>query len=430
MSVLVESLDQDGRGIARDNGKAIFIEGALPGERVDYLAIRKKPNYDIARVSAIFRTSALRVRPACPYFGTCGGCNMQHLDFQAQVAAKQRILEETLARIGKVTPALMLPPIYGPAWGYRHRARLSVRHVTKKGGVLAGFHEKHSSYIADMDSCAVLPPQVSSLLPALKRTLTALSIADRLPQVEVAVGEAVTVLVLRVLAPLSTDDERLLRDFAEQHAVQLWLQAGGPQSAQPFWPQGAPPLDYALPDFGVRIGFSPTEFTQVNPAVNRVLVRRVVQRLAPQPGERVLDLFCGLGNFTLPIASRGANVLGIEGSPPLIERAKLNAARNSLNAQFVCADLYGESVGDTLRGYGGFDKVLIDPPRDGALEVAKSLSPEWAPRTLVYVSCNAGTLARDAAILVHTKGYRLEEAGVVNMFPHTGHVESVAVFRR
>jgi 23S rRNA (uracil1939-C5)-methyltransferase len=426
----IESLDHDGQGVAHREGKVIFVEGALPGEDVEASSWRRKSAFEFATVTQVLRESSQRVRPACPHFGTCGGCSMQHLDARAQVAAKQRVLEDNLARIGNVRPEAVLAPIHGPAWGYRSRARLSVRHVVRKGGVLVGFHEKRSSYVADMRECHVLPPRISALLVPLRELVQGLSIRERLPQVEVACGEDVDVLVLRILEPLTAQDEALLRAFAERHAVSLWLQPGGPATAQPFHSTDGAGLDYTLPEFGLRMPFAPTEFTQVNQGINRMLVRRALGLLDPRPGERVADMFCGLGNFTLPIASRGAQVLGIEGSEALVARAGANAAHNGLDglARFAVRNLF-ELTPEDMAALGPFDRMLIDPPRDGALALVKALDGA-PPGRIVYVSCNPATLARDAAVLVHVLGYRLEAAGVANMFPHTSHVESVALFTR
>jgi 23S rRNA (uracil1939-C5)-methyltransferase len=346
------------------------------------------------------------------------------------VAAKQRWLEDSLARIGKVTPGAMLAPIYGAEWGYRHRARFTVRRVAKKGGVLVGFHERRSSYVADMTECPIVPEHVSSLIPALRKLIEALSVRERLPQVELAAGDEVTVLVFRTLAPLAPEDEGRLREFAEAHSIWIWLQPGGAETARPFHPSQGGRLDYSLPEFGVRIAFGPTDFTQVNPAVNRILVSRAVRLLDPQPGERVGDLFCGLGNFALPIARGGAAVTAIEGSERLLEGARRNAAENGLaeRIRFECADLFRMDA-ERFAAYGPLDKLLIDPPREGAIEVARALPQAW-PHTIVYISCDPGTLARDAGVLVHTKGFHLVAAGAVNMFPHTAHVESIALFTR
>jgi len=430
MSVVIESLDREGRGIARVEGKAIFIDGALPGETVSYASYRRKQSFEQATVTEIHETSAERELPRCAHFGVCGGCSMQHLEARAQVAAKQRVLEDSLWHIGKVRAESMLRAVYGLAWGYRHRARLSVRLVPKKGGVLVGFHERKSSFVADMTSCEVLPRQISDLLLPLRGLVAGLSNPTRLPQVELAIGEAVTVLVLRILDPLSAADEDALRRFAERHAIQFWLQTAGPDSARPFHPQEAPPLYYSLPEFGVRLHFRPTDFTQVNHAANRILVRQALGLLDPRPGERIADLFCGLGNFSLPIASRGARVLGVEGSAQLLQRAEDNARANGLaaQAQFEAANLF-EAANCARFGGGEFDKLLIDPPRDGAIEVVKALE-KGGPRRIVYVSCDPATLARDAQVLVQVKGYRLAAAGVINMFPHTSHVESIALFEK
>jgi len=434
--IQIEALDQEGRGVAHVDGKAVFVEGALPGEAVTALVLRDRPTYAVARAVTILRASASRVTPRCPHFGTCGGCTLQHAHPSLQVAAKQRALEDAFARIGRVRPGRMLPPIEGPAWQYRYRARLSVRHVPKKGGVLVGFHERKSSFVADMTECHVVPRKLSDLLPELRRLIAGLSLRDRLPQIEVAIGETEGApnyaMVLRILAPLTADDEAQLVAFARDHGVEFWLQTGGPATVVPFYPRDSA-LAYRLPEFAVTMPFGPTEFTQVNNAVNRVLVRRALGLLAPQPGERVADFFCGLGNFTLPIARRGAHVVGVEGSAALVRRAQDNAARNGLadRATFAVANLFNATP-ESLAALGPLDRALIDPPREGAVELVKVLphaTDAAGLARIVYVSCAPGTLARDASILVHERGYRLDAAGVVNMFPHTAHVESIAVFR-
>lgn len=427
---IIESLDHEARGIARLDGKTIFIEGALPGELVEFEAHRKKPTYEVARLTRVLKPSANRVTPRCPHFGVCGGCSMQHVDMAAQVAAKQRVLEDNLHFIGKTEAEQLFPAIYGSQWGYRHRGRLSVRKVVKKGGVLVGFHEKKSSYVAEMTQCPNLPPKLSALIMPLRALVGRLSIAERLPQIEFAVGEHVTVLVLRVLEAPTPADEVLLREFADLHGIVFYLQPKGPASAYRFHPLDAAPLSYTLPEFGIEHFFAPTEFTQVNHAINRVLVRRALRLLDVQPGERIADLFCGLGNFTLPIARCGAEVVGIEGSAELVRRAGENAADNGLadRTQFAVANLF-EATPESIAALGRFDKMLIDPPREGAVEVVKSLADD-GPSRIVYISCNPSTLARDAAILTHQKGYRLRGAGVVNMFPNTSHVESIALFER
>lgn len=426
----IESLDHEGRGVAHVAGKAIFIEGALPGERVAYTSFRRKPSFENARADAILQASSQRVTPRCPHFGVCGGCSMQHLDPLAQAAAKQRVLEDAFWHIARLRPETVLPPIVGPNWGYRRRARLTVRKVEKKGGVLVGFHEKRSSYVAVMDSCAVLPPAVSALLPRLRELVASLSIPDRLPQIEVAVGDTPPALVFRILEALTPADEDRLRAFADRHGVHVWLQTGGPDTAAVFHPAAAPLPAYRLPDFDVTLSFRPTDFTQVNHDVNRVLVRRALGLLGVRPGERVADMFCGLGNFTLPLARQGARVVGVEGSAPLIARARENAAANGLaeRVEYHVANLFTVTP-ESLAAWGRFDRMLIDPPREGAVELVKALGAD-APARIVYVSCNPATLARDAAVLVHERGYRLRAAGIANMFPHTSHVESIACFER
>lgn len=428
--VTIESLDQEGRGVAHHEGKVIFIEGALTGERVTYHAYRKKPSFELARVDKILRQSYMRVQPKCAHFDMCGGCSMQHLEERAQVAVKQRILEDNLLRIGKVKPERILPPIYGETWGYRQRARLSVRHVIKKNKTLVGFHEKNSRYIADMQHCEILPPKIAGLLPLLAQMNETLSIRDQLPQIELAAGEHVDVLVLRIMQPLTPADEEIIRRFADQHQVQFWLQPKGPDTVKPFYPLDAPALSYSMPEFGITMPYAPTDFTQVNSTLNRLMVSRALRLLSPRPGERIADFFCGLGNFTLPIARSGAQVIGVEGSAALVKRAAQNAASNGLerNTNFSAMNLF-EMTEETLAKLGHFDKWLIDPPRDGAMELIQSLGAD-APWRIVYVSCNPSTLARDAGVLVHAKGYAIKAAGVMNMFPHTSHVESIAIFER
>ena len=422
----VHALDAGGHGIARNaEGKVVFVEGALGGETVDAQVLRCKPKFDTARTVAVLKAASGRRAPPCPWYESCGGCTIQHADARTQVAAKQRWLEDCLERIGKVEPECLLAPIYGEEWGYRRRARLSVRYVEKRGGALVGFRERRSTHVADIQACMVLPAQVSALIPGLRKLVGQLSIRERVPQIEVAVGDEAVVLVFRHLLPLSGEDQVLLRAFADQAGVQAWLQPRGPESAEPFHPRLVPELFYALPEFGVRIAFLPTDFTQVNHGVNRLLVARAVRLLDPRPGERIGDLFCGLGNFALPLATRGAQVIGIEGSKALVERARRNALANGLTVQFEVANLFEPN----LAPWGAFDKLLIDPPREGAIELVKALPDAW-PRRLLYVSCDAATLARDAGVLVNTKGFRLAAAGVVNMFPHTAHVESIALFER
>ena len=421
----IESLDSEGRGVAHNpEGKVLFVEGALPRESVLAQVVNRKSKYEFLKATSILEESSGRRIPRCPHFGVCGGCLTQHADARTQMAAKQRALEENLARIGKVQPETMLPIVYGEEWGYRRRARWSVRHVPGKGGAMVGFRERRSTHVADTRECHVLPPKISALIVPLRELVGRLSTPDRIPQIEIAVGDNAAVLVFRHLLPLSDSDFSLLKNFAEKRDVHVWLQSGGPDSAKPFHP-AASGLYYDLPEFGVRIAFGPTDFTQVNHAVNRILVSRAVRLLDPRPGERIADLFCGLGNFSLPLARMGVQVIGFEGSRALIELARRNAAANGLVAQFEVLDLFKQDLG----AFGRFDKLLIDPPREGAIELVKSLGADW-PRRIVYVSCDTATLSRDAAVLVHTKNFRLAAAGVANMFPHTAHVESVAVFER
>jgi 23S rRNA (uracil1939-C5)-methyltransferase len=435
----VESLDFEAQGVAhRADGKVVFIEGALPGERVQLQVQRRKNQWEQGSVTAIARESSQRVRPGCPHFGlhagACGGCKMQHLHPAAQVAVKQRTLEDNLWHLAKVKAERVLRPIEGPAWGYRERARLSVRHVAKKGTVLVGFHERKSRYIADMRVCPVLPAKVSALLMPLRELVMSMDARDTLPQIELAKGDSVLALVLRHLQPLSDADRARLRDFGAAHVVQWWLQPKGPDSVHRL-DDGGVELAYALAEFGVTMPFKPTDFTQVNAAINRVLVPRAVRLLDAQPDERVIDWFCGLGNFTLPLATRAREVLGIEGSGTLVQRARESAMRNGLRAQFAVRNLF-EIDSAMLVADGVAQKWLVDPPREGAFALAKAAAElvqsggaGWTPPArIVYVSCNPATLARDAGLLVHQAGYRCSAAGVVNMFPHTAHVESIAVF--
>ena len=427
----IESLDHEGRGVAHVDGKAIFIDGALPGEVVEYASHHRKRSYEKAHAVTILSASSQRVEPPCPHFGTCGGCSMQHLNLAGQTAAKQRVLEDALWHIARLRPEQIFPPISGMAWAYRMRARLSVRYVASKGGALVGFREKHSSYVAVMDSCAVLPGHFSALIPALKTLVEGLSQPDRMPQIEVAVGGSRTVLLLRHLEPLTPDDLDRLRQFADVHRIIWYLQSKGPETVILFHPVDASLLSYELPDFGLKLRFHPSEFTQVNHGVNRMLVRRAMALLSPQAGERIADLFCGLGNFTLPIARLGARVFGVEGSAELVKRAQENAAENGLAAQceFAVANLF-EATGESFAALGRFDKLMIDPPREGAIALVNALPATGGPRRIVYVSCSPATLARDAAVLVHEKGYRLVGAGMANMFPHTSHLESIALFEK
>ena len=492
LQATIESLDQEGRGVAHVDGKTIFIDGALPYERVTYQAQRIKPSFEVANVVEVLQASQNRVTPKCPHYGLCGGCKLQHMDAVAQVIAKQQMLEADLWHIGKVKAENMLPPLYGPTWGYRHKARLSVKYVQKKERVLVGFNEKGTRFVADMNSCEVLVPEVSALIAPLQSMIFELSIRDKLPQIELAVGEnsnnpgesaGVIVLIFRIMDLLTENDETLLKAFADHHKVQIWTQTKGPDTIKPFWPDATQleahaskghgaQLKYSLPEFALTYPFKPNEFTQVNPQINQQMVHSAMQLLAPKSGEKIADFFCGIGNFTLPIARSGASVLGLEGLSNLVDRANESAALNKVsNTTFGVADLF-KMTEESLLALGKFDKWLIDPPRDGAFELVKALADvpmvrqaqhereatahheqettdgqEWDtlmtvrpelvegqvnnnPSSIVYVSCNPATLARDAGVLVNEKGYRLSAAGVINMFPHTAHVESIALFER
>ena len=437
----IKSLDADARGVGHlENedgtpGKVIFVEDALPGERVSYEVKRKKKNWEAGRMVTLQKASSMRVEPRCEHFGYCGGCSMQHLEPSAQVAIKQRTLEDNLWHLSKVKAENIMRPMYGPTWGYRFRARLSVRHVEKKGTVLVGFHERASSYVADIRYCHILPPHLGGMLMPLRELVGSLSIYNQMPQIEVAVGEENTALVLRIMAPLSAKDEELVKAFADEWGIQWWLQPKGPDSVYPFYPLDRE-LYYTLPEFGVRMPFKPTDFTQVNHQINRALVHKALTLLDVQPQDRVADLFCGLGNFTLPLATQAREVVGIEGSTVLTTRALENAKANGLDAKttFYTRNLF-DVTADHLVELGAFDRMLIDPPRDGAIALALALAElresgrtDFLPQRIVYVSCSPSTLARDAGVLVHRAGYVMKKAGVVNMFPHTSHVESIGVF--
>jgi len=437
----IKSLDADARGVGHlenedgTQGKVIFVEDALPGERVSYEVKRKKKNWEAGRMVTLQRASSMRVEPRCEHFGYCGGCSMQHLEPTAQVAIKGRTLEDNLWHLSKVKAENIMRPMYGPTWGYRFRARLSVRHVEKKGTVLVGFHERASSFVADIRYCHILPPHLGGMLMPLRELIGSLSIYNQIPQIEVAVGEETTALVLRIMAPLTTKDEEIIKAFADEWGIQWWLQPKGPDSVYPFYPLGKE-LYYTLPEFGVRMPFKPTDFTQVNHQINRALVHKALTLLEVQAGDRVADLFCGLGNFTLPLATQAREVVGIEGSTVLSARALENARANGLSGKttFYTRNLFEVTANDLVE-LGRFERMLIDPPRDGAIALAVALAElresgrlEYLPQRIVYVSCSPSTLARDAGVLVHRAGYVMKKAGVVNMFPHTSHVESIGVF--
>ncbi len=457
----VDKFNFDGSGVARVEGKVTFIEGALPGEQVRFAYNKRRKSYDAGRAIEIITASPNRVHnPPCPYFGTCGGCVLQHLQADAQVAAKEQVLRDSFAHIGKVQPQSWTPPLRGPVWGYRRKARLGVRLVPKKGGILVGFREHRRSFITPLADCKILDARFARLLPLLPDLIKGLSCPDRVPQIEVAAGDRDAALVFRHLDPLTPQDRERLRRFGEDYTVQIYLQPGGADSVHPLWPEHPPTLAYRLAEHDVEILFAPTGFTQVNADVNAQMVNRALQWLDPRPDERVLDLFCGVGNFTLPLARRALSVTGLEWDAALLERARANAARNHVaNVEFRRADLdvaasanpeTADSTGWAAKshrqqaiapkpckqrpatppwGSDRFDKLLLDPPRSGAIEAIKCL-PADGPRRIVYVSCYPATLARDSEYLVHVLGYRLESACIMDMFPHTSHAESMALFVR
>lgn len=443
--VEIESLNLDGRGIAHRDGKTVFIDGALPGERIRYQLEKSKPCYEVGRSLTVLRPSSDRVTPHCAHFGfvqgTYGGCSLQHLSAKAQLALKQRALEDTLWQMARVRPQRMLAPIDGPTWGYRHRARLSARYVQRKQSMLVGFRERARSFVADMQSCAILPDRISNLLMPLRKLIAGLSIRDRVPQIEVAIGVQTVVLVLRVLDPPNMDDCEALLQFGRTYQISMWLQPGGLDTVAPMNSEESDILSLELSEFGVILPFSPTDFTQINHQINTALVGHAIELLKPKADDVIVDFFCGLGNFTLPLATRARCVIGLEGSDALVARAELAAHKNNLNHKtiFTACDLFKwsqeawkallQTISDLDGRPGRIDRVLIDPPRAGALAVVEALATTTTPlQKVVYVSCNPATLARDAAVLVHKGGLRLCAAGVVNMFPHTAHVESIAVF--
>lgn len=424
----IESLSHDGRGVTRIGGKTVFVDGALPGEEVSlqYTGIHRR--HDEGEAVAIHRASPDRVEPLCAHFGRCGGCALQHLRPEAQIVAKRQVLQDNLRHIGAVEPEQWLPPLTGPHWGYRNKARLGVKHVRKKGRVLVGFRERRSSFLADLDRCEVLHPSVGERLPELAQLVAGLDARDRIPQIEVAAADRATALVFRHLDPLSDGDRERLLAFARSSGFHVYLQPKGPDSATALWPTDSA-LSYVLPDQHVEIGFLPTDFTQVNPAINRAMVSHALSLLDPEPTDRVLDLFCGLGNFSLPIARIAARVTGVEGEGGLVARARANAARNGLTkAEFFTADLT-QDLTALPWARAEYDKILIDPPRSGAAQLMPWIG-RLAPARILYVSCHPGSLARDAGRLVADYGYRLRKAGVMDMFPHTAHVESIALFER
>jgi len=425
----VTDIDHEGRGVARIDGKAVFVPGALPGEEVRLRRVRRRQRHDEAQLLEVLVAAPGRVTPPCTAFGRCGGCALQHLEPTAQLTLKSQALVQELERIGRVTPASVLAPLTGPTQGYRRRARLGVKNLMRQGRALIGFRERDSALLADVQRCEVLAEPVGGLCEALGQLIASLSIADRIPQIEVAIASPVVVLVLRVLQPPSEADCERLRVFAKQNAVEFWLQSKGPSSAVPL-DSTASVLRYRLSEFDVTLEFGPLDFVQVNAELNGRMVARAIDLLQIEATHSVLDLYCGLGNFTLPLARRAAQVVGVEGEPALIARARSNAALNGItNAQFVVANLMSDSWAREPWAKQRYDRVLLDPPRAGAADVLGLLAHSQTER-IVYVSCHPATLARDAGVLVNTHNFCLESAGVMDMFPHTAHVESIAVFAR
>jgi len=424
----IDDLSHDGRGVALDGEKRVFVHGALPGELVRARITGRLRRYDEGETLEVLESSPDRIEPRCPHFGACGGCSLQHLDPSRQIEYKQNTLVQNLARIGKVTAGQLWPPLTGPSWGYRRKARLSVRYVEKKGRVLVGFRERYGRFVADMQSCEVLDPRVAQHLATLAGLILGLDARKSIPQIEVACGDETCALVFRHLDPLGKSDLGRLAEFARTSGLAVMLQPAGPTSVHCLEPAQVE-LNYGLPEFGLQLAFGPLDFIQVNADINHSMIVRALELMDPSKGDRVLDLFCGLGNFTLPIATRAAEVTGVEGDASLVRRARDNAARNGLdNARFFAADL-AEDPGSARWLQGGYDHVLVDPPRSGAELILPHIAASGA-RRVVYVSCHPASLARDAGILVHQFGFRLLGAGVMDMFPHTGHVESIALFER
>lgn len=427
--VSIESLAHDGRGVTHVNDKVVFIDEALPDEELEFVYTESRRDYAEGKVHEVISPSPLRVDAECAHFGVCGGCSFQHVREDAQIELKQGLLQEQFRHLAKLEISELWEPLTGPAWGYRHKARMGVKFVPKKNRVLVGFRERRHPYLAEIEKCIVMHPSVGLRLTDLGEMIAGLSIKARIPQIEVAIGDHQTVLAIRVMDPPTDEDKQRMTEFAQTADVTIYLQPKGPDSIVPLWPEKPELPTYALPAYGLEFRFRPAMFTQVNPAINRKMIDRVVETLALNSDDTVLDLFCGLGNFTLPMATQAGQVVGVEGDLPLVNHARENAQLNDIdNVEFHVADL-SRDVSQMSWAKQRYNKILLDPSRAGASEVL-SMFPKWQPELIVYVSCNPSTLARDAGILVNDLGYRLVKAGVMDMFPQTGHVESIALFSR
>lgn len=431
VTATIESVSHDGKGVCHIGDMTVFIDGALEGEEVSFQYTWKRKNVAEGKVLEVIQASPLRVTPKCKHFGICGGCSLQHLDEKHQILLKQNVLLENLKRIGKTEPQMVLEPLTGPHWGYRRKARLGVRFVIKKDKMLVGFREKHSNFLAELESCPVLYPDVGEHLQELAEVLRSLSVYEKIPQVEVAFGDKQGAFIVRHLEPLSEQDNSHLIDFARQMGLQMYLQPKGPDSIIRLFPDDEhfKPLHYDLPEHQVIHEFRPTDFTQVNMDINRKMINHAIDLLEPQATDNILDLFCGLGNFTLPLARKVKHIVGVEGSAEQVARAKVNARTNAIsNVDYFAADLF-QDVSNMQWAQNKYDRILLDPARSGAREMVEYL-PKFGAHTVVYVSCNPATLARDTEIMVHHNGYQLIKAGVMDMFPHTAHVESIALFKK
>jgi len=429
VKVTIESLTHDGRGAAHVDGKVVFIDEALPGEEVEFIYTDSRKDYAEGKVETLFTRAPERTDPGCEHFGRCGGCSFQHVKDAEQIKIKQGLLNEQFQRIGKVSIPETWEPITGPHWGYRRKARMGVKYVAKKGRVLVGFRERRNQFLAEIESCKVMHPLIGENLMTLSEMIGQLSIKDKIPQIEVAIGDNDCVLAFRTLEPASAEDQEVMRRFGHKHNISMCLQTKGPDTIKPL--DGEPEVipTYSLPDQGITFKFKPAMFTQVNYEINKKMINRVLQEMDFNQDDVVLDLFCGLGNFTLPIATKAGKVVGVEGDQPLVNHAKENARLNNItNVEFYAADL-SKDVTDQSWAKQKFNKIMLDPSRAGASEVLVNFK-KWQPEMIMYISCNPSTLARDAGILVNELGYTLVKAGVMDMFPQTGHVESIALFKK